>query len=326
MIGVLRNIASLRLTLAGLLVLAVGLVADQNHWLSGVWAITPPLALLAVNLAAAMLVDPRFRRNPALFAFHLCLLLLAVLAGCGQLARFDARLSLVEGQEYDGALLTPVRSGPLAPQPLLDGVLRQGAIAVDFTPGLRRGATRSQVWVADRGWLEVGDDVPVLVDGYRLYTTSNKGYAALLRWLPERGDAELGAVQFPSYPATELGQMMRWRTPAGEELDLALALSPTPYNETWTLSTALATDATIEVQAAGQRKRLRPGEAMSLTGGRLRFERVSMWMGYMVTYDLTLPWLFSIAVLAVVFMAAHFTTRLWKPMREDTVSGSRYPA
>lgn len=325
MIGVMHSMASLRLTLIGLLLLAAGLVADQNHWLSGVWAITPPLALLAVNLAVAMLVDPRFRRKPALFAFHLCLLLLALLAGYGQLARFDARLSLVEGQEYDGTLLTPVRSGPLAPLPLVDGVLRQGGIAVDYTPELRRGATRSQVWVADRGWLEIGDDVPVLVDGYRFYTTSNKGYAALLSWLPENGEAQLGAVQFPSYPATELGQVSRWHTPAGEEVEMALALSPSPYNETWTLSTALAADATVEVTSAGQQKRLHPGEAMSLTGGQLRFERVSMWMGYKVTYDSTLPWLFSLAVLAVVFMSVHFAAQLWKPMRADAVAGSRFP-
>ena len=326
MIRVLRSMASLRLTLVGLLLLAVGLVVDQNHWLSGAWAITPPLALLAANLAAAMLVDKRFRRKPALFGFHLCLLLLAALAGYGQLARFDARLFLVEEQEYDAALLTPVRSGPLAPEPLVDGVLRQGAIAVDYTPGLRRGATRSQVWVAEHGWLEVGDDIPVLIGGYRLYTTSNKGYAALLTWLPERGNPQLGAVQFPSYPATELGQISSWRSPGGEEIQMALAVSPSPYSEAWTLSAAMASDATLEVKSAGQRKRLQPGESMSFSGGTLRFERVSMWMGYRVSFDPTLPWLFSLAVLAVVFMSAHFATRLWQPAWSHALSGGRYPA
>ena len=72
-------LSSLRVTLVGVLWLALGLIADQNQWLAGYWAITPPLALLAANLAAAMLVDKRFRRKPALFGFHLCLLLLFVL-------------------------------------------------------------------------------------------------------------------------------------------------------------------------------------------------------------------------------------------------------
>ena len=326
MIGVLQILASLRLTLAGLLLLATGLVVDQNQWLSGIWAITPPLVLLGVNLAAALLVDPRFRRKPALFAFHLCLLLLAVLAGYGQLARYDARLPIAEGQVFSGALLKPVRTGPLAPPPLVDGILRQGAIAVDYTAGLRRGATRSEVWVADRGRFEIGDDVPLLVDGYRLYTTSNKGFAALLTWLPRLGEEQLGAVKFPSYPAKELGQAIRWRTPAGQQIEFALALPPSPYNETWTLTTALADEAAIELNVDGQRRVLRPNDVMTVTGGRLRYERLSMWMGYELTYDPTLPWLFSVAVLAVVFMAIHFGTRMLRPVRTGAVNSSGYPA
>ena len=304
MIPILCALASLRLTLGGLVVLALGLVADQNQWLA----------------------DPRFRRKPALLAFHLCLLLLALLAGYGQLARYDARLLLAEGQEFAGDLLEPVRSGPLAPTPLADGTLRQGAIAVDYTPGLRRGATRSQVWVAGRGWLEVGDDVPLLVDGYRLYTTSNKGFAALFSWLPEHGEPLLGAVHFPSYPVTELGQVSRWRTPAGQELGMALALPPSPYNETWTLTTAQAQGVAIKLTVDGQSQALHPGEIVPLAGGRLRYERVGMWMGYQVTHDPTLPWLFSLAVLAVIFMAVHFAGRVWRPERTDAVAGSRYPA
>jgi cytochrome c biogenesis protein len=326
MTRMLHVLASLRLTLGGLLLLAAGLVVDQNQWLPGVWAITPPLALLAVNLAVALMVDSRFRRKPALFAFHLCLLLIAVLAGYGQIVRYDARLPLTEGQAFAAALLQPVRSGLLLPDPLADGVLKQGAIEVDYTPGIRRGATRSQVWLADRGWLEIGDDVPLLIDGYRLYTTSNKGFAALLTWLPDQGDQQLGAVQFPSYPAKELGQVSRWHTPAGQQIGLALALPPSPYNETWTLSAGLADGAAIELNVAGQRQVLHPGDVITVRGGRLRYERLSMWMGYELTYDPTLPWLFSIAVLAVIFMAIHFAARILRPVRTGAVDSTGYPA
>lgn len=326
MTGVLHKLASLRLTLGGLLLLAAGMVVDQHGWLSGIWAITPPLVVLAVNLAAALFVDPRFRRKPALFAFHLCLLLLAMLAGYGQLVRYDARLPIAEGQSFSGAQLMPVREGPLMAPPLVDGVLRQGAIAVDYTPGLRRGATRSEVWVANRGRLEIGDDVPLLIDGYRLYTTSNKGFAALLTWLPQQGEEQLGTVQFPSYPAKELGQASRWHTPAGQKIEFTLALPPSPYNETWTLSAALAGAATIELKVAGEGRVLRPGDVMTVTGGRLRYEGLSMWMGYELTYDPTLPWLFSIAVLAVVFMAIHFAARVLRPVRTGAVNSSGYPA
>ena len=176
------------------------------------------------------------------------------------------------------------------------------------------------------GHLEIGDDVPLVIDGYRLYTTSNKGFAALLTWLPEQGDEQLGAVQFPSYPAKELGQATHWSTPAGERIEFALALPPSPYNETWTLSAALAGEATIELKVAGEGRVLRPGDLVTVTGGRLRYEGLSMWMGYELTYDPTLPWLFSIAVLAVVFMSIHFAARLLRPVRTGAVDHSGYPA
>lgn len=322
MMVLLRAISSLRLTLVGLVLLAAGLLAYHKQWLPGAWTITPALALLGVNLAAAMVVDPRFRRRPALFAFHLCLLLLAVFAGYGQLAAYQARLSLVEGQEYTGDLLALVSAGPLAPHVLPDGAFRQGSIEVDYTPGLRRGATRSRIEVAQRGWLEVGDDVPLIVDGHRFYTTSNKGFAALLLWRPDSAEPQLGAVRFSSYPITELGQLASWRTPAGQEVKMALALPPSPYNEKWTLSTGLAGEAEIELQVNGRRLTLRPGESAALDGGQLDYQRLGMWMGYEVRYDPTLPWLFSLAALAVVFMAAHFAGRLWQPSaaRERTMA------
>ena len=315
MIALLRKLASLRLTLVGLLLLAAGLVLDQNHWVPAAWAITLPLVLLAVNLAAAMTTDPRLRRQPALFAFHLCLLLLAALAGYGQLVHYQGRLPLVQGQTFAVELAQTVKQGPLPPHPLKDGVVRQGSIEVDYTPGLRRGATRSRLWVAGRGWLEIGDDIPLILNGYRFYTTSNKGFAALLVWLPDQGEVQRGAVYFPSYPGAELGQHARWRTPVGQDLELALALPPSPYGETWTLRQDLAEEAEIELEIDGNLSVLRPGESVMLSGGRLLYQRLGMWMGYELRYDPTLPWLFSLAALAMILMAAHFARRLIRPAR-----------
>ena len=321
MITLLHRLASLRLTLVGLVALAAALVADQNGWLSGAWAITPPLAGLSLNLAASLLVDRRFRRRPALFGFHLCLLMLAALAGYSLLARYEARLPLVEGQAFDNDLVDPVHTGPIVPVAIRDGAFRQGSIEVDYSPKQRRGATRSQVRVEGRGWVEVGDDVPLIIDGYRIYTTSNKGFAALLTWLPERGDALLGAVQFPSYPASELGQVAHWTTPRGQVLQLGLGLDPSVYAQSWTLSSAHAGNAFITLEVDGERQTLMPGDVAVLSGGRLRFERVGMWMGYEVTHDPALPWLFGLAVLAVAFLSVHFAGRVMKPVDAHALGG-----
>lgn len=320
----LHRFASLRLTLAGLVLLAIGLVADQKGWLPGAWVITPPLGLLALNLAAALTVDPRFRGRPSLFAFHLCLLLLALLAGYGQLGTFKARLVLMEGQAYSPGLVGPTDDGMLPQVRLSEGVWHQGSIEVDFAPASRRGATRSRVWVDGRGWLEVGDDVPLILDGYRFYTTSNKGFAAILEWRPDQGEVELGAIRFPSFPARALGQFADWQTPAGEALRITLALPPAPYAESWTLSVDMTLEAQLEIEAAARRLSLRPGESVALAGGRLRLQGWSTWMGYTVRYDPTLPWLFSLATLAVFFMTTHIAARVLRTTRVPGKTAGRY--
>ena len=315
----LSLLSSLRLTLVGLLWLAVGLVADQNFWLSGVWAITPPLLLLALNLSAAMFVDRRFRHQPMLFAFHLSLLLIAGIAGYGQLVTHEYRLLRAESQSYSADMLHPVRGGLVVAPGLAEGFIRQGRSEVDYTPGIRRGATRSELWLEGRGRVVIGDDVPLLVDGYRFYTTSNKGFSALFTWLPEQGPAVTGSVLFPSYPVSELMQVLTWQTPGGEDVEFTLGVPPSPYNDTWTLSSAHVDAADIVLSVIEREHTLRRGATISLRGGRLRYEQTGMWMGYQIRYDPTLPWLFSAAVLAVIFMAMHFALRLSRPAGESAV-------
>lgn len=306
----LRALSSSRLTLVGMVLLVCGLIVDQRAWLPGSIGILLPIALLAVNLAVALAVDRRFRYRPALFAFHLCLLLLALVAGYGQLARYEGRVALVEGQDLDAALVVPVRRGWIDPPPLPDGLVRQGRIAVDYRPGLRRAATHSRVSVHGADWIEIGDDIPLVVDGYRLYTTPNKGLAALLTWHPHdrAATAQLGAVQFPSFPASQLMQQTRWQAPGGEAVDLVLTLpgSPVPHAGEWVLDASLAKQAQIEVQASDGTEALRPGASVALHDGRLQFERVVMWMGYEVHHDPTPQWMFSLAFLGVICLALHF--------------------
>lgn len=313
MIRLLKLLSSLRITLVGLSWLALGLVADQNHWVAGAWAITPPLILLVLNLLVAMFVDRRFHHQPMLFAFHLCLLMIAGLVGFGQLITHEYRLLLAESQFYEHGMLGPVRGGPVEPPVLADRFMRQGMVEVEYTPGLRRGVTRSEVWMADGRRVVFGDDIPLLVDGYRFYTTSNKGFSVVFTWLPDNGDAVVGSMLFPSFPASELMQGLNWRTPAGEDIRLALHVPPSSYDGRWTLTAGHASGADVTVSIGDRTKLLRPASTVKLRGGRLRYEHIGMWMGYKVRYDPTLPWLFSASVLAVAFMAIHFASRLRQP-------------
>lgn len=309
------RLASLRLTLFGFVGLAVALVVDQTWPGHYGWGIAASLVLLGVNLAFALVFDPRFRRKPLLFSFHACLLLLAVAAAYGQLVRYDARVALVEGQALDPQTMKVQRQGPLARPRLAEGAIRQGAVEVDYTAGLNRGATRSRVWSRESGWLVVGDDIPLLLDGYRVYTTSNKGFAVLVLWDVAGKPAQLGAIHFPSYPASEIMQRTQWRTPVGQELALALTLPPSGYGEDWTLTTDHGADASLRLAFGETAVTLSPGEAIALDGGTLRFTDVRMWMGYRVTYDPTLAWLLSLALMAVAFMALHLAQRIRQPVQ-----------
>ena len=106
-------------------------------------------------------------------------------------------------------------------------------------------------------------------------------------------------------------------------LELALALPPSPYDETWTLRLASAEKAELELKTGDDRLSLLPGDTVSLKGGRLHYERLAMWMGYDLRYDPTLPWLFSLAALAVVLMAVHFAQRLARPAQAEALAEGR---
>jgi len=55
-----------------------------------------------------------------------------------------------------------------------------------------------------------------------------------------------------------------------------------------------------------QRYELRPGDGVELRGGRLVYDELRTWMGFTVSSDWTLPWLFAASLFAVLSMAWHF--------------------
>ena len=95
---VLRSLSSLKLTLFGMLALLTGVLASyKDQEASSTW-ITLPLLLLALNLVAALCVNPRLYRQGGLLVFHLCLLAILLLAVFGRLTGLKGRLEIAEGQ------------------------------------------------------------------------------------------------------------------------------------------------------------------------------------------------------------------------------------
>jgi len=318
-----RRLASLRLTLAGLVLLGVAAVAAAQRMGHARWLVAGPLLLLALNLLAALVSSARFRRQPSLFAFHLCLLLLAILLGAGQLTRLTGHVEVSEGQGFDPAGVVIDSRGEWSPGLPAANAFLQGPIQVGYEPGLLRRATSSRVWISGDGAdfpVDVVDGTPLVVDGYRFYVTHNKGFAAVVSWGVAATDEVLhGAVHFPSYPGQAQGQVLQWRTPQGTSVQFRLEPDSLPQ-DAWVLSAQRA-GGRLWVRAAGGAERVvSPGQSLALPGGLLRLEGFSMWMGYRVFYDPTLPWILVCALLAVSMLGWYLWGRLERPVPAPEVA------
>jgi hypothetical protein len=322
----LRTLASVRLTLGGFLLLGVAVLAASRGWPGGHWPVTAVLSLLALNLAAALLVNPAFRALPALFGFHFGLLMLVLCLGVGQLTRFKGHLELAEGQDFDPAVVVTDRRAWLEPSLPREGAFRQGAINVNYAAGLVRRDSLSTVTLDDGRELHAGDGHPLVVDGHRFYLTHNKGFSALLRWEGrDKRQTRRGVVNFPSYPRLAPQQERQWRTPGGTQLTLLLQPSPYPQDANWRLDRGRAGGSLwVEVPGNGSME-LVVGDYLDLPAGRLHLEGLGMWMGYRVYHDPSLPWLLVSALISMGFLAYHVHGRLAAPRGRIPADGSRIP-
>ena len=303
-----RLLGSPRLTVAGCVALGAAVAAAQAWPEHADWLIAAPLAMLASNLAAALWVVPRLRRG-GLGLFHCCLLACILLLAWGRLTHFDGHVYLVDGQEFDPAAVETHARGPWHGDALQRVAFRQGPFSVSYAPGVKRRHTTSLVALpGERQWSAIGDDTPLLLEGYRIYTTSNKGYAPILTWTPDGGTPVTGAVMLPSFPLNDWQQVHKWTAPGGGEWNFALRVPEVDETRAWTLSPATTTESVLVAEIQDQRHELRPGEQVRAGAGVLRYDWVSGWMGYRIFHDPTIMPLLFISLLGVTGLAWH----LWK--------------
>lgn len=307
----LERWASLKLTLVALVLFAAGVALLAFRDDVPAWLLAAPLGLLSVNLLAAVLTNRSFRRQGALLAFHIALLFLVLLLAAGRLAYLKGTLELADGEEFSGTLLS-VDAGPLHPLANLRALrFANLGFEIDYAPGPLRQGIRNTVEVHAPGALPqrlaITDQHPLVLAGYRIYPTGNKGFAATFVWHPSGGEPRTGAVNLPSYPLHEYEQAREW-TPPGSQLHLWTMLE---FSET-----ILAADRPsafrppkehkIVLRSGTQRWELVPGGSVDLPEGRIEYRGLRGWMGYTVFYDWTLPWLLAACLVAVAALGAHF--------------------
>lgn len=307
---VCRALASLKLTMLALVLLLGGVLYTYFAMASATLVLVFPLGLIALNLLAAIVCNPAFRRQTPLLIFHLCLLTIVLLVAVGRLTYLRGQLELAQGEEFSGTL-TMSKAGPLHPDGLEKLRFSNDGFSIAYDTGLQRGKTRNWLHYRDDKGLErrieIGDQTPLILKSYRFYTTSNKGFAPTFLWQPVGGLPVQGAVHLPSYPVNNYSQARQWRLP-----DTAIKV--------WTMLTfdevvldpakpsefRLPKQHKLVMRVGEMRRELQEGESLELPEGRLVYVGLRSWMGYEVFYDWTIHWLLGVSLLAVGSLGWYF--------------------
>jgi hypothetical protein len=307
----IRRLASLKLTIFILAGFGAGILLAYREVLDGTWALAVPLALFALNLMAAVATRPVFRQQRALLVFHLGLIALVLLLAAGRLTYLRGTVEVTEGAPFEGRLTTS-DAGPWHWWRLDRIHFINDGFQIAYAPGIQRDKTSNAVRYIDAGGAEqraeIGDQIPLVLHGYRFYTSPNKGYAPTFFWYPAAGGAPLlGGVHLPSYPIHEYGQAREWQLPGTAikawtmlQFDEVI-LDPQKASEF-----RLPGQYKIVMRIGALRRTLAPGEAIELPEGRLVYDGLRTWMGYTVFYDWTIKWLLGACMVSVSALGWHF--------------------
>ena len=311
--AVLSALGSLRFTLIILLWLLLAVVWILFQPENTSLLISPPFVMLAINLIAAIAVQPHFRAQPALLVFHLALLAIVVLALLGRMTYLKGHMELSDGAAFTGELLG-YEAGPWHPWHIDQVTFINSGFTVDYNPGPSRTYTKNHVRWREEGvelTTVIGDQQPLVMQGYRFYTSFNKGFAPVFSWLPNGDEKSMvtGDLHMPSYPAQKHRQTAEWAPPNGlGALWFMLNIDEEIIPADRSSSFRLPADHTLIVRRGNSRYELSPGEQIELEDGVLHYRGLRSWMGYNVYYDWTLPWLAAASIVAVAAMGWHF----WK--------------
>ena len=306
----LGRLASLKFTLVILTLLGASVLMTYRAEVHNPWPLAVALTLMALNLASAVIANPVFRRQAALLMFHFALIAIVMLIAAGQLTYFRGQLELSSGEKFDGAP-TRFEHGPWHRGRISEVAFANHGFTIDYSPGMKRDRTRNTVSWNDAAGREqravIGDQQPLVLNGYRFYTSPNKGFAPLFTWHPVQGATQRGTLHLPSYPIHEHGQALE-RTPpgTGAKLWFMLKFEEALLDPAKPWQFRPPREHALVLRVGDERRELQPGERYLLPQGMLVYEGLTTWMGYTVFYDWTLPWLLAACLLAVVSLAWHY--------------------
>ena len=312
----LHLMGSLRTTLVILLLLGAGVIWLIYYPAQATRVLILPFGLLALNLSAAILVHPVFRTRMGLLVFHLSLLAIILLVVIGRLTYLKGWAEVSQGAAFNGQL-TGYEAGPWHPWHLEEAIFVNQAFEINYAAGPRRTHTYNRVGWVEAGGLKqslIGDQTPLVLAGYRFYTSFNKGFAPLFSWRPRGADQAItGDLHLPAYPANEHRQTAEWTPPGSDrplwfllafEEEILSAERPSVFHP--------PSEHRLILRAGEERYELQPGETLALAQGSLTYHALRTWMGYTVHYDWTRPWLVAACLMAIFGLSWHLWERFFR--------------
>ena len=308
--------ASRRLTVLFFLLTAGASLAIALEKMPATELMLAPFALLVANICAAIFTSARFRADLPLLLFHLCLVALVALVGLARLTYMEGVATLSSGTAFEGELLSDKR-GLLHGGRLQDlHFSNDGFNESYFRRGTYRATYNRVRWLDDAGeWQsgEIGDDRPLVLHGYRIYTTKNRGFSPLFHWQPAEGkeprEGVYGTVQLNDMPIDTISPSMKWELPGGIPARATLNIERPDAQAALHVEKNLAHTLTLKIRDA--RHELRPGEKAVLPEGTLTYVQLDSWMGYQISYDPTRPWIMATVLLGIASLIWFYWRRIW---------------
>lgn len=314
-VAVLRQLAAPRWTVVFFLATAVAALLVAQGGLPATPLLLLPFILLMVNLLAAILTNARFRADVPLLIFHLALLALVALVALARLTYLDARTTLTQGQGFEGvpefSEHGPLHGGGLARLHFQN----EGLSARYSDKGEYLGTYNRVRWPGSDGrWreTEIGDDRPLVLNGYRIYATVHRGLSPLFRWQPHNGADALGVVQLRDHrKADELPPAVGWTLPDGPEVWVQLDFSPlpTPRGGSQENLGAGELDHVLVLRSGERREIIKTGDTVEFPEGRLSYLRLGSWMSYRIVYDPTIPWIIAVLFVGIGSLCWYYLLR-----------------
>jgi cytochrome c biogenesis protein len=312
----LEGLASPRLAVAFFLLTAASVLVVAYELATPTATMAAPFALLVVNVGAALVVHRRFRADLPLLLFHLALLALVALVALARLVYMTGTVTLTSGTAFDGQLLTEKR-GPLHVGRLAELHFANDGFVEDRAARHRLHATYNRVrWQDEAGqWHpgQIGDDRPLLLKGYKIYTSDHRGFSPLLLWRTAGGADEYGSVQLSDQLDGAIAPAMKFSLPDGTDAWAMLDFETTDQAPVKTRA-GLGSQAlphTLVLRIGDARHVLRPGQQLALPGGTLTYVQLDSWMGYLLSYDPTRPWIMATVMIGIVSLVWFYWQRLF---------------